>query len=167
MTLPCTGSLNSGTQKGNWPACFEVALRTTGSVQWLCYENSPQMKRGLAIILLVIGCAVIIYGLSEKDKGQASIDLGKTEINIGKKDSVFSPYFIAGGIAAIAGIVLLAKIEQQMDHGISTDPRCAGLSGRVDALRESILTPRPELFRDAARSCEQLKEVIEVILDTL
>lgn len=64
-------------------------------------------------------------------------------------------------------VELLAKIEQQMDHGISTDPRCAGLSGRVDALRESILTPRPELFRDAARSCEQLKEAIEVILDTL
>lgn len=66
-----------------------------------------QMKRGLAIILLVIGCGVIVYGLSEKDKGQASIDLGKTEINIGKKDSAFSPYFIVGGIAAIAGIVLL------------------------------------------------------------
>lgn len=58
-------------------------------------------------MLLVIGCAVIIYGLSEKDKGQASIDLGKTEIDIGKQDSVFSPYFIVGGIAAIAGIVLL------------------------------------------------------------
>ena len=34
-------------------------------------------------------------------------DRGKTEINIGKKDSVFSPYFIIGGIAAIAGLVLL------------------------------------------------------------
>ncbi|MBK9420153.1 MAG: DUF3185 family protein [Flavobacteriales bacterium] len=66
------------------------------------------MKRGIAIILLVFGCTVVIYGLSEKDKGQASIDLGKTEINIGKKDSAFSPYFIVGGIAAIAGIVLLA-----------------------------------------------------------
>lgn len=71
-------------------------------------RNSPQMKRGLAIILLVIGCGVIIYGLSEKDKGQASIDLGKSEINIGKKDSAFSPYFIVGGIAAIAGVVMLA-----------------------------------------------------------
>ena len=66
------------------------------------------MKKGLPIILLVIGLAVIGYGLMEKDKGQASIDLGKTEINIGKKDSVFSPYFIIGGIAAIAGVVLLA-----------------------------------------------------------
>jgi len=65
------------------------------------------MKKGLPIILLVIGLAVIGYGLVEKDKGQASIDLGKTEINIGKKDSVFSPYFIIGGIAAIAGLVLL------------------------------------------------------------
>jgi len=66
------------------------------------------MKKGLPIILLVIGLAVIGYGLVEKDKGQASIDLGKTEINIGKKDSVFSPYFIIGGIAAVAGLVLLA-----------------------------------------------------------
>jgi hypothetical protein len=66
------------------------------------------MKRGIAILLLVIGCAVIIYGLSEKDEGQASIDLGKTEIDVGKKDSAFSPYFIIGGIAAVAGIVLLA-----------------------------------------------------------
>lgn len=66
------------------------------------------MKKGLPIILLVIGLAVIGYGLMEKDKGQASIDLGKTEINIGKKDSVFSPYFIIGGIAAAVGLVLLA-----------------------------------------------------------
>ncbi len=65
------------------------------------------MKKGLPIVLFVIGLAVIGYGLMEKDKGQASIDLGKTEINIGKKDSVFSPYFIIGGIAAIAGLVLL------------------------------------------------------------
>ncbi len=62
---------------------------------------------------------------------------------------------------------LLAEIEQQMDHGISTDPRSAHLSLLVDALRESILTPRPELFRDATRASEQLKEGVEVILDNL
>ena len=66
------------------------------------------MKRGLAIILLVIGLGVIVFGVTEKDKGQASIEIGKAEIDIGKKDSAFSPYFIVGGIAAIAGIVLLA-----------------------------------------------------------
>jgi hypothetical protein len=66
------------------------------------------MKRGLAILLLVIGCAVIIYGVSEKDNGQASVDLGDTEIDIGKKDSTFFPYFIVGGIVAVAGIALLA-----------------------------------------------------------
>ncbi|MEO8733889.1 MAG: hypothetical protein ABI373_06130 [Flavobacteriales bacterium] len=71
------------------------------------------MKRGLAIILILIGCAVVIYGLNEKDKGQASIDLGKTEINIGKKDSTFSPYFIVGGLAAIAGIALLVGGRKQ------------------------------------------------------
>ncbi len=65
------------------------------------------MKQGLPIILLVVGLAIVGYGLMEKDKGQASIDLGKTEINIGKSDSVFSPYFIVGGIVAIAGLVML------------------------------------------------------------
>ncbi len=64
-------------------------------------------------------------------------------------------------------VELIAEIEQQMDHGISTDPRSANLSVLVDALRESILTPRRELFRDATRAGEQLKEGIEVILETL
>lgn len=59
------------------------------------------------IILLVIGLAIIGYGLTEKDKGQATLDLGKTEINIGKSDSAFSPYFIVGGIAVITGLVML------------------------------------------------------------
>ncbi len=67
------------------------------------------MRRGIAIILLLIGAAVVIYGLNEKDKGQASLDLGKTEINIGKKDSAFSPYFIVGGIVALAGVVMLVR----------------------------------------------------------
>jgi len=55
---------------------------------------------------------------------------------------------------------LIAEIEQQMDHGISADPRSASLSVLVDALRENILTPRAELFRDAARACEQLKDAL-------
>ena len=74
-----------------------------------CYlvQNPKQMKKGLPIILLVAGLFVIGYGLMKKDEGQASIDLGKTEINIGKKDSAFSPYFIVGGILAIAGAALM------------------------------------------------------------
>ena len=70
-------------------------------------RKPQQMKKGLPIILLVVGLCVIGYGLMKKDDGQASIDLGKTEINIGKKDSAFSPYFIVGGILAIAGAALL------------------------------------------------------------
>ncbi len=62
---------------------------------------------------------------------------------------------------------LLADIERQMDHGISTDPRCAGLSAPVDALRESTLTPRSELFRDTIRSCEKLDDAIEGVLHDL
>lgn len=66
------------------------------------------MKNTLPFVVLVIGLAIIGYGLLEKDEGQASIEIGKTEIDIGKKDSAFSPYFIIGGIAAAAGAVLLA-----------------------------------------------------------
>ena len=62
---------------------------------------------------------------------------------------------------------LLADIERQMDHGISATSYCAGLSVLVDALRESILTPRPALFRDAAQACEELKNAIEVLLESL
>ncbi len=67
------------------------------------------MKRGIAIILILVGAAVVIYGLSEKDKKQTSIEIGKTEIDIGKKDSAFSPYYLIGGVVAIAGLVLLAR----------------------------------------------------------
>lgn len=67
------------------------------------------MKRGIAIILILVGAAVVIYGLSEKDKKQTSIEIGNTEIDIGKKDSAFSPYYLIGGVVAIAGLVLLAR----------------------------------------------------------
>lgn len=70
------------------------------------------MKNALPIVLLVVGLAIIGYGLMEKDEGQATIDLGKTEIDIGKKDSAFSPYFIVGGIAAVAGLALLATAKK-------------------------------------------------------
>jgi hypothetical protein len=59
---------------------------------------------------------------------------------------------------------LVAEIEQRMDQGIATDPRCAGLATLVDALRESTLTPRAELHRDAARACERVKDAIEGVV---
>lgn len=65
------------------------------------------MRRTLSIILLLAGLATIGYGLVKKDDGQGQVDLGIAEIKVGKKDSVFTPYFIIGGIAALAGIVLL------------------------------------------------------------
>ena len=64
-------------------------------------------------------------------------------------------------------VELIAELEKQMDHGISTEPACTGLSALVDTLRESTLTPRAELFRDAARSCEQLKDAIEEVIARL
>ncbi len=62
---------------------------------------------------------------------------------------------------------LLAAIETQMEHGIATEPRCLGLVALVDALRESTLTPRPELYADTIRCCERLKDAIEGVVSKL
>lgn len=59
---------------------------------------------------------------------------------------------------------LLAAIEQQLEDGISSDPRCEKLPARVDALRESILTPRKELYADTVRACVHLKDAIEDVI---
>jgi hypothetical protein len=67
------------------------------------------MRSALPIILIVVGLAIVGYGLVQKDEKQASIELGDAEIELGKKDSFFSPYFIIGGIAAIAGIVIMVS----------------------------------------------------------
>ena len=60
-----------------------------------------------AIVLLVIGLLIIGYGLMRKDEGQATVDLGKTELTLGKSDSAFNGYFIVGSIVAVAGLVLM------------------------------------------------------------
>jgi hypothetical protein len=70
------------------------------------------MRKALPLILLIVGLAIIGYGLREKDDKQVSIDLGKTEIDLGKKDSYFSPYFILGGIIAVAGIAMFATARK-------------------------------------------------------
>jgi hypothetical protein len=62
---------------------------------------------------------------------------------------------------------LIADIDQQMERGIAGEPRCAGLVMRVDALRESTLTPRAELLADTVRACEKLKDGIEEVVDRL
>ncbi|MBK6776688.1 MAG: hypothetical protein IPG74_12920 [Flavobacteriales bacterium] len=67
------------------------------------------MRKTLPIVLLILGLAVVGYGLMKKDDAQATIDLGKTEIDIGKPDSAFNGYFLIGGLLAVAGIVLLVN----------------------------------------------------------
>lgn len=62
---------------------------------------------------------------------------------------------------------LIAAIDQHLERGIATEPRCEGLRSRVDALREDIMTPRPELFRDAIRACDRLNDVVEGVLALL
>ena len=66
------------------------------------------MNKPLPLLLLLIGLAIIGYGLMKKDDGQAEIDLGRTGITLGERDSAFNGYFILGGVVAAAGVVLLA-----------------------------------------------------------
>lgn len=65
------------------------------------------MRNALPAILLVVGLAIIGYGLVQKDDQQTSIGIGDAEIQLGKKNSFFSPYFIIGGIVAAAGFVIM------------------------------------------------------------
>ena len=67
------------------------------------------MRKAIPLLLLLGGLAIVGYGLMKKDDQQVSIDLGKTEIDLGKKDSVFNIYFIVSGIAAAAGLVMLVS----------------------------------------------------------
>lgn len=62
---------------------------------------------------------------------------------------------------------LLADIDRQMEHGIGSDPRCAGLRELVDALRESTITPRAELYGDTIRACEKLKDAVDAVVGRL
>lgn len=65
------------------------------------------MNKSLPTLLLLIGLAVIGYGLMKKDDGQTKVDLGITKLTLGKGDSAFNGYFIGGGIVAAVGLVLL------------------------------------------------------------
>lgn len=65
------------------------------------------MNKSLPTVLLLIGLAVIGYGLMKKDDGQTKVDLGITKLTLGKSDSAFNGYFIGGGIVAAVGLVLL------------------------------------------------------------
>ncbi len=58
---------------------------------------------------------------------------------------------------------LITEIEARMERGIGADPRCAPLRGLVDALRESTLTPRPELLGDTVRACDRLMDRIDTL----
>lgn len=62
---------------------------------------------------------------------------------------------------------LIAEIDQQMEHGIATEPRCVKLPPAVDALRESALSTGAERFGDTIRACEKLKDAIEDVASRL
>jgi hypothetical protein len=62
---------------------------------------------------------------------------------------------------------LIAEIDQQLEHGIATEPRCAQLPAAVDALRESALSMGAERFGDTIRACENLKDAIEEVVSRL
>lgn len=56
---------------------------------------------------------------------------------------------------------LLADIDRMLENGLARDPRLGGLKDRLDALRESTLSPRPELHADGVRDCRRIKVLIE------
>jgi hypothetical protein len=62
---------------------------------------------------------------------------------------------------------LVLDIDHQMENGIASEPRCARIRDGVDALRESTLTPRPELISDTVRACDKLIDVIDGVLSEL
>lgn len=62
---------------------------------------------------------------------------------------------------------LIAAIDQRMERGIAIDPRCARLRPAVDALRESTMTPRSELYSDTIRAGEHLRDAIDEVVGTL
>jgi len=70
------------------------------------------MNKPLPLILMISGLAIIGYGLWKKDDGQAEIDLGRTEITLGKNGSALNMYFSVGGIAATAGLVLMLSTNK-------------------------------------------------------
>lgn len=67
------------------------------------------MKKMLPTAVLILGLGIVVLGLMRKDDAQATIDLGKTEIDIGTADSAFNGYYIVGGVIAIAGLLLLVR----------------------------------------------------------
>ena len=62
---------------------------------------------------------------------------------------------------------LIQDIDAQLESGLAVEARYEPLRIPVDALRESTLTPRPELHRDTIRACEKLQDSIEAILGEL
>ncbi len=67
------------------------------------------MKKLIPTGVLILGLIIVGVGLMRKDDAQATIDLGKTEIDIGKQDSAFNGYFIIGGLVAVAGLIMLVR----------------------------------------------------------
>ncbi len=62
---------------------------------------------------------------------------------------------------------LVSAVDAHMEEGLAADMRSAALRDQVDALRESLITPRPELHSDGIRACEKLNDAIEAVLARL
>jgi hypothetical protein len=62
---------------------------------------------------------------------------------------------------------LVADVDQQLEHGIGTEPRCTHLPHLVDAVRENAMGMGPERFADTIRSCEKLSDAIEGVMSAL
>lgn len=62
---------------------------------------------------------------------------------------------------------LIEEMETMLANGIGYDVRSQSLRDRLDALRETLLTPRPHRTMDGVRSCQELKHAIQTVMSGL
>lgn len=61
-------------------------------------------------------------------------------------------------------VELLADIDRMVENGLAHEPLIAELCAQLERLRETTLTPRPELYTDVIRYCRLSKASIEELM---
>ena len=76
-------------------------------------EGNKQMK-SLAIALVCIGIAVLVYGGIEYSSNRTTIEMGSMSASITENGALPIAAIIGGGIALIGGLVLLANERRRV-----------------------------------------------------
>ena len=65
------------------------------------------MKKSVGIVVLVVGILVAVFGFYQNEASSKTlIQIGKTEINTKKDNSMSNPLIIGGGVVALIGLVV-------------------------------------------------------------